>query len=299
MDRLVNLWNAVRVRRPSPTDETGRARVIFVQFVAAGLRAGRLAAVLVILAICGGPARGQCPSPDAIEASLRQLDLTNTYRTQELGQPPPWSLYEKAAREPGKVIVDRNGHLGQAVLISDLLIEDLWMAINDEDHYGDGGFLPVQHSEVVSGTSRGQRRLLFQYFKRAGVGRWWIDEVVMNQELFASSDGMLWELRWWDLMETQGDSGPPEEFADLGLSPIRESRGAWLLVPLGDDCTLIEYVTVSNPGGLLGLAHLLASGQVIRETLEGAEKLAREHIPEPHTEARFLRPDGSVIERGF
>lgn len=254
---------------------------------------------MVILAICGGPARGRCPPPDSIEASLRQLDLTKTYRTQELGQQAPWSLYKKSAQRPGKVIVDRNGNLGQAVLISDLSIEDLWMAINDEDHYADDGYLPIQHSEVIGGTSRGQQRWLFQYFKRAGVGRWWIDEVVMNQELFASSEGMLWELRWWDLMETQGDSGPPEEFADLGLSPIRESRGAWLLVPLGDDCTLIEYVTVSNPGGLLGLAHLLASGQVIRETLEGAEKLAREHIPEPHTEARFLRPDGSVIERGF
>lgn len=266
-----------------------------------GARKGLLyiAMVLPALAMVAVPVFGQCPPPDSVEVSLGQLDLTGAYRTQELGQEPPWSLYKKAAERKRKVVIDRSGKLGQAVMMIELPIEDLWMAINDEDHYADGGYLPVQHSEVIDGTSRGQQRVLFQYFKRAGVGRWWIDEVVMNEELFEDSAGMLWELRWWDLMETHGDSGLPAEFSDLGLSPIQESRGAWLLIPFGEHCTLIEYVTISDPGGLLGLAHLLASGRVIRETLEGVERLAREHIPEPHTQDRFLRPDGSVIERGF
>ena len=69
-----------------------------------------------------------------------------------------------------------------------------------------------------------------------------------------------------------------------------------MLIPLEADCTLIEYVTISDPGGLLGVAQVLGSGLVIRETLEGVERLAREHIPEPHPGAQFMRPDGSPIE---
>ena len=185
--------------------------------------------------------------------------------------------------------------MGQAVLVSELPIEDLWLAVNDEDHYAEGGFLPVEFSQVVDGKSRGQQRLLFQYFKRAGVGRWWIDEVAMNQELFETSGGRLWELRWWDLMETHTESGLPDEVANMGLEPIQESRGAWLLIPIAESCTLIEYVTVSDPGGLLSLAHLLGSGVVIRETLEGTQRLAHEHIPRCRSDARFVRPDGTLI----
>jgi hypothetical protein len=281
------------------THVAGRARAIFFRIVAVGLCAGRLAVVLMasILVTIAAWASDQCPPPEATEASLRQLDLSAAYRTEVLGQEPPWSLYRKAAKNPGRAVVDRDGNVGQGVLISTMPIEILWMAINDEDHYAGSGYLPVEFSQVVNGTSRGQQRLLFQFFKRAGVGRWWIDEVVMNQTLYEASEGMLWELRWWDLMETHAESGPPAEFSDLGLFPIQESRGAWLVIPLGDSCTLVEYATLSRPGGLMNLAQLLGSRLVIRETLEGAERLAREHIPRPHAEARFVRPDGTLIAR--
>ncbi len=119
----------------------------------------------------------------------------------------------------------------------------------------------------------------------------------MNQALFEASEGLLWELRWWDLMEKHAESGPPAAFLDLDLAPIEESRGAWLLIPLGDSCTLVEYATRSRPGGLMNLAQLLGSRLVIRETLEGTERLAREHIPESHPGARFVRPDGTLIGR--
>jgi hypothetical protein len=258
-------------------------------------RPASVPAVLFLVMLSGVPASAECPPREVIDTALKQLDLSAAYRTQELGQDPPWPLYRKAAKRLGKVAVERDGNLGQAVLITDLPVEILWMAINDEDHYATDGYLPVEHSEVIGGTSRGQQRLLFQYFRRAGVGRWWIDEVEMNQELFEASKGRLWELRWWDLMETHAESGPPGEFSDLDLQPIEESRGAWLLISLAQRCTLIEYATVSRPGGVLNVANLLGSGLVIRETLEGTERLAREHIPEPHSNAEFVRPDGAVI----
>ncbi len=262
-----------------------------------GISKYRLGGVLILtLGLGVVPVQARCPSSEVIEAQLKQLDLTAAYRTQEFDLQPPWNLYAKAAAKPGKVFVDRSGKLGQAVVVADIPVEALWMAINDEDHYAEGDYLPVEYSAVIEGTPRGERRILFQYFKRAGVGRWWIDELEMNRELFAQSDGRLWELRWWDLMEDRTADGLPEEFSELGLAPIKGSRGAWLMIPLSDSCTLIEYVTVSNPGGFLNVANWFAAGHVIRENLEGLQRLATEHIPEPHPESRFLRPDGSVIQ---
>jgi hypothetical protein len=242
----------------------------------------------------------ECPSSQVVLERIDKLDLTNAARTLAFGLQPPSSLYEKAAAKLGKVAVKNDGKLGLAVLVTDLPIETLWMAVNDEDHYAQGGYLPVLHSEVIGGTPRGQDRVLFQYFKRAGVGRWWIDQVVMSEELFDESDAQLWELRWWDLMDSRGEKSLPEEHVrslnDLGLSPIRASRGAWLMMPLGAECTLIEYVTYSDPGGFLSIAQILGAGRVIRDTLEGVERLAREHIPKAHSDFRFVRPDGTLIE---
>lgn len=161
-------------------------------------------AIIVIGGCLGvGIAHAACPPPISILASLDKLGLAAAARTQEFDLQPPRSLYEKAIDKPGKVIVKNDGKLGQAVLLTDLPIEALWMAVNDEDHYAQDGYLPVLHSEVVEGTPRGQERVLFQFFKRAGVGRWWIDQVEMSEELFLETDAMLWELRWWDLMETR------------------------------------------------------------------------------------------------
>jgi hypothetical protein len=241
----------------------------------------------------------ECPPPEEVLARLDALPLSHAARTREFYLSPPRTLYQKAAAKPDKVMVKSNGELGLAVMLAKQPVASLWMAVNDEDHYARDGYLPVLHSEVIGGTSRGPERILFQYFKQAGVGRWWVDEVVMSNQLFIESHAMLWELRWRDLMETYDEQSLPPDLArqmtDLDLSPIRASRGAWLMIPIEPDCTLIEYVTHSDPGGLLNLAQWLGAGRVIRDTLEGVQRLALEHIPEPHPEARFVRPDGSLL----
>jgi hypothetical protein len=68
------------------------------------------------------------------------------------------------------------------------------------------------------------------------------------------------------------------------------------MIPIDANCTLIEYVTYSDPGGFLSLAQWLGAGRVIRDTLEGVQRLAREHIPDPHADSPFVRPDGAPIE---
>ena len=68
------------------------------------------------------------------------------------------------------------------------------------------------------------------------------------------------------------------------------------MIPIGRDCTLIEYVTYSDPGGFLSFAQILGAERVIRDTLDGVERLASEHIPKAHADFRFVRPDGTLIE---
>lgn len=240
--------------------------------------------------------RADCPSAEIVVAQLEQLDLDSTHRGRVLELAPPWSLYRDAAAATGKVATERRGELGQAVAIYELPLEALWMAVNDEDHYAAGDYLPVEHSEVIGGTPRGESRVLFQYFRRSGVGRWWVDRVAMNRELFESSSGRLWELEWWDLMQEYGPQGPPAPHTNLDLVPIEGSTGAWLMISLSDRCTLVEYVTVSNPGGWLSIANWFGAKRVMRENLEGLRRLAVEHIPQPHPQARFVRPDGTLID---
>lgn len=255
------------------------------------------AALLAPLILVSAVAVASCPPEGLILATLSALDLELAARTARLEYSPPNQLFEKAAGRPDRVAVTRAGNVGQAVVVTATAIEPLWMAINDEDHHATGDFLPLEYSQVIAGSSRGQQRILFQYFNLAGVSRWWVDEVVMSEGLFNDSNQRLWELTWEDRMSRAAEYPLPAVIEEKGLSPIKKTRGAWLLVPLGTGCTLIEYVVDSDPGGALGWANRLAATSVIRDTLEGMVRIAREHIPQPHPEAEFVRPDGERIDR--
>jgi hypothetical protein len=102
----------------------------------------------------------------------------------------------------------------------------------------------------------------------------------MNGELFEASGGALWEVVWGDDME--GLEGPPVDDPP-DLSPVKRTRGAWLLVPLAEDCTLVEHFNWSEPGGFVGMMQGLVLGRALREyrtTPAGPP---------------FVRPDGSPL----
>lgn len=242
------------------------------------------------------PAASPCPEADTVLQRLARLDPARATRTARFDTPPPVDLYRKAANKPGTTLSTREGQKGFGVVLAEMPIESLWAALNDEPHHAlDGGYFPVRHSEVIGGTPRGPTRLLFQYFKKLGVGRWWVSRVQMNRELFEESGGALWELHWEGRMDEVDPTAPPMNMVSADMSAVLETRGAWLMLPLADRCTLVEYFTWSDPGGFVGATQWLLAGRVLRSTLQGLMRMAEEHVALPHPDARFVRPDGTPL----
>jgi hypothetical protein len=252
----------------------------------------RLFALSAILAswalLCPLPAIAGCPPAKELEAIVAGLDLRGTVGTEL-----PAELYGEAAREPGRPAVARRGKHGFGVLVVEMSVERLWMAIADEEHHALE--LPVQHSEVIGGMPRGVSRRVFQYIRRWGIGRWWVSDLKMDAGVYEASGGRLWQLRWQDAMDTVDRSRPPVSSVAGKITPIRESRGGWLLAPLGENCTLMAYSNLSDPGGVVGSTQWILVPRTLRATLLGVTRLAGSHMEEPHDGPPFLRPDGSTI----
>jgi hypothetical protein len=80
------------------------------------------------------------------------------------------------------------------------------------------------------------------------------------------------------------------------LKPIVESHGSWIMVSLGDSCTLVEYFNATDPGGALGATQALVINGSIRSTLNAVVRLAGPHLDRPHDGEPFLRPDGTPCD---
>ncbi len=253
----------------------------------------------LLVAVLGAvpAAEASCPAPEEIQARLETLGLERGARTTRFESPPPLALYHKASRKVGKVETRRDGKKGFGVVVVPLPVEVLWSAINDEDAQDEGGYMPLKRSEIIGGTPRGVSRRVFMASERMGLGRWWVTRTVMSGELFEASDGALWEVVWDDDMKNVDRDRPPVDDPP-DLSPIKWSRGAWLLVPLEDDCTLLEHFTWSDPGGFVGLVQGLVLGRALRESIEGLVRLAAERYRTAPEGPPFVRPDGSPLASG-
>ena len=181
-------------------------------------------------------------------------------------------------------------------MLATVSIEAFWMALNDENHHDEGGYLPLRDSQVISGHPGEGGRQTFQYFKKAGLGRWWVNRMEMNAELYAATDGRLWELVWEDVMEQYPGDQPPVEI-DGSVPKVRSSVGCWLLMRVGEGCTLVEYAADGDPGGVVGALQWLAASRTLRSTMEGMMQIARVHLDEPHAAIRFVRPDGTPLAK--
>ena len=238
-----------------------------------------------------------CPDRDAVLAAIEAIDPARGSRTTRFEVDAPIDLYERAAQNVGKPMLDRDGKTVRGVLVIERPIELIWKALNDEPHHAlDGKYLPVRHSEVIDGTPRGQDRVLFQYFKKAGIGRWWVTRVEMNERLFADSQGKIWELVWEDLMDTVDTETPPIRSVAKDLSGLKRSYGAWLLLPVSPGCTLIEYFNHTEPGGFVSFAQGLMAKSSVRDTFEAIVRLGDEHLAAPGAEESFMRPDGTPLD---
>jgi hypothetical protein len=252
---------------------------------------GLLAAVLT-----GAPptAAASCPTPEEIQARLVEVDLERGTRTTRFSTPPPRKKIREAVEQVGKLFTHRDGKKGFGVVVIELPVGPLWAAVNDEDAHDIEGYLPLNRSEIIGGTPRGTSRRVFQAGERMGLGRWWVTRTVMNGDLFMASEGALWEVVWEDDMKNVDRKRPPVDDPP-DLSPIKWSRGTWLLVPLGESCTFLEHFTWSDPGGFVGFIQGLVLGKALRQSIEGILRLAEERYRALPDGPPFVRPDGAPL----
>jgi hypothetical protein len=231
-----------------------------------------------------------------------QIAAVSAFRAKRIAKDAPAvpvSAYETAAS--GKVatgVTYEEGVAagkGWAVAVSDVPIEALWMAMNAEDQYV-GRFDGLTASVVLSGSPHGSPRVLFQSIDLPVVSdRWWVSLEQFNGALYTASAGQVWECAWTDATDPARLSGTA--WADVAASgvPVAWSKGAWLLVPLEDGRTVIEYFVWTDPGGRLpaAAATRFAAGALDR-TVRDLESLARDLAAGPRT--GFVRPDGRPLE---
>ncbi len=192
-----------------------------------------------------------------------------------------------------EVVEDIKAAKGYGVAVIDVPIATLWKAVTDEDHHANA--LPISQSQTIDGRPRSPDHTIFQYMDIPLLtDRWWVVRIRYNSGLYSTSGGRAWELVWEDRLKEASLTSRlnAERIAD-GM-PIAWSRGAWLLVDLGQGRTLVEYHTWSDPGGSVpaGPASRFAAGEV-KSNLRGIADFARSHTPQ--CGASFVRPDGTAL----
>ena len=226
-----------------------------------------------------------------MRARLAKVDLTRAARTARFKQPIPSALHDKAIKNVGKPFSVRDGQRIGGVIVAPVAADKIWRAINDEEHHAEG-YLPVSFSTVVEGRPRGKERVLFQYYRRAGLGRWWASRIFINGKVHEATKGKIWEVYWHDCMDEVDRERPPISDVKGKIRGIEASEGSWMLVPLGESCTLVEEYTRSVPGGALGVIQALVATGAIRDTMKGIVEMAQEHHCEPAQAVSFFGPDG-------
>ena len=182
---------------------------------------------------------------------------------------------------------------GYGVSVVNVPIATLWKAVTDEDHHANA--LPISRSLTIAGQPRTPDHTIFQYMKVPILtDRWWVVRIRYNAALYAASNGRAWELVWDDRLDEPAITGKVDASLTEDGMPIAWSKGAWLLIDLGDGRTLVEYHTWSDPGGSVpaGPASRFAAGEV-KNNLKSIAQFARAHTPS--CSGRYVRPDGSPL----
>ena len=177
------------------------------------------------------------------------------------------------------------------LMVLDHPVETVWTVVNSETRMA--GELPVSEAHVLSGQSGAAPRQVFEFLPLPLLAdRWWVVDVTHNAALYDATDGRVWEQVWTDATHTTAQAMLPPSSAD-GI-PVAWTQGAWLLVSLPNDRTLLEYYVWTDPGGSIpaGPATRFAAGAV-RDTLRAVDTLCGEAAGWP--EGTVLRPNGTAL----
>jgi len=237
-----------------------------------------------------------CAAHAGVADELAELREFRSLRGAERAPEISAETYERALKGPVSGIQFVEGVTaaqGWGVAVYDLPIEQVWQGLVSENEHA--GATPVSVSKVIKGAPYSDGRMLFQYMPLPIVtDRWWVVTLRHNKQLYDASGGRMWEVHWTDDSNPSHLAGTPNaEVAAQGM-PVAWTKGAWLLVRLKDDRTLVEYFAWSDPGGRLpaGPASRFAGGAV-KETLAAMQEFARGI--KGRSRNAYVRPDGSPL----
>ncbi len=236
-------------------------------------------------------------TPEEVLAEVEAQDEFRKHRTAPAPKIPE-SARKKAAK--GETVAGVNlpagfeTTQGWGVAIWDAPVEAVWKAINNEDEASD--YLVPAYSGTVDGTAHHSDRATFQYLDAPMLtDRWWITRRSFNEKLYTESGGQVWEVSFVEDLDTDLLDGT--EFEELleDSVPIAWGKGGYLVIPLSDGRTWVEYFTWSDPGGNVpaGLFSKFADREVLA-TFEGVAARAEYH--ETSGATGYVRPDGSSLD---
>lgn len=238
-------------------------------------------------------------SPSAQLAELQSLAQHRVHRGVPQAPKIPESAYLKALS--GEVVSGIEGVEGVAaakgwgLMLMKLPVEQVWATVNDETIQP--GVMPVSHSLVIGGERWQEERMVFQYMPLPFPisDRWWMTQVHFSSKFYTASEGRFWEMYWTDKTHIVKPPTQVETLVEDGI-PVAWSRGAWLLIEIDEQTTLVEYYVWSDPGGLLpaGPASKFAAGAV-EDTLEAMNMLAVKTGKQALASGRIKAPDGSPV----
>ncbi|GEM_PF-1311865 len=231
---------------------------------------------------------------------LNQVQPFRKYRACKAAPRIPATAYRAVPKNgiQSGILINEGHEVAKAwgLAIVNLPAEQMWMAVNDEESYP--GTLPVTVSEVFLGEPHKDGRHVFQKMSLPGpfADRWWIIRKNAGQEIFAASEGRIWEACAENATNASLLEGKAVKRHLKEAEPVNWTWAGWTLIPLSENLTLVEYFTWTDPGGSLpaGPASRFASGAVKR-TMAKIETLARRYKPEDML--RFTRPDGTPLAK--
>lgn len=223
-------------------------------------------------------AAGPIPLPE-LQARLAEVEPLRAARLGTNAPAIPDSAWPEVAN--GGVatgLVDADGTKARKIWgvgVVDVPIAAFFSAINDDQNKVDYTKLDVLR--ILDGELCGSPRTVFQHLPVPLLSdRWWVIEQRIHTELQAETKGRVREMVW-----RPAPSGVPDLPTDLrdltaGEQHVTFTHGGWFLVDLGEERTLVEFWSWSDPGGNVPvrLAASMALGG-IEDTFATMSDLAR------------------------